>query len=75
LAFGDGAEQMDSAFADVLSSCAIAMAVIAVLGALFIAVVDESDSDKAKVPQSVVYIAALGIILFVFGHALRYLSS
>jgi hypothetical protein len=51
------------------------MAVIAVLGALFIAVVDESDSDKAKVPQSVVYIAALGIILFVFGHALRYLSG
>jgi hypothetical protein len=47
------------------------MAVIAVLGALFIAVVDESDSDKARVPSSVLYLAALGIILFLLGHATR----
>jgi hypothetical protein len=62
---------MDPAFADVISSCATAIAVIAVLGALFIAVIHESDSGRAKVPPSVMYLAALGIILFLFGHALR----
>jgi hypothetical protein len=62
---------MDPAFADVISSCATAIAVIAVLGALFSAVIDESDSGRAKVPASVMYLAALGIILFLFGHALR----
>jgi hypothetical protein len=40
--------QTNKAFADVLSSCATALAVIAVLGAPFIAAVDECDSDKAK---------------------------
>jgi len=59
--------------AEVVSSCATGLAVIAVLGALFIAVVDESDSHRVEVPPFVVYLAALGVILFLFGHALRYL--
>jgi uncharacterized membrane protein len=62
---------MDPAFLDVISSCLTAIAVIAVLGALFIAVVDQSDSDRAKVPPSVMYLAALGIILFLLGRAIR----
>jgi uncharacterized membrane protein len=64
---------MDPAFIDMLSSCATALAVVVVLGALFVAVLDASDSHKAEVPSSVVYLAALGIILFLLGHDLRYL--
>lgn len=63
---------MDPRFVDVLSSCATALAVIVVLGALFVAVVDASDSHRTEVPASVVYLAALGIILFLLGHDLRY---
>ena len=56
--------------AEVVSSCATGLAVIAVLGALFIAVVG---FPQGRGPPFVVYLAAVGVILFLFGHALRYL--
>jgi hypothetical protein len=63
---------MDPVFAETVSSCATALAVIAVLGALLVAVVDANNPHNARVRPSVVYLAALGIVLFLFGHALRY---
>lgn len=68
----NGVKTMDPAFADTVSSCATAFAVIAVLGALLIAVVDANNPHNARVRPSVVYLAALGIVLFLFGHAIRY---
>jgi hypothetical protein len=66
---------MDPAFAKVLASFASALAAIAVFGALFAAVVDTSDPRKAEVPPGVPYLAALGIIIFLAGRALRYLAA
>ena len=63
---------MDRAFADSVSSCATALAVIAVLGALLVTVIDASKPHNARVRPSVVYLAALGIVLFLFGYALRH---
>jgi hypothetical protein len=60
----NGVKTMDPAFADTVSSCATAFAVIAV--------VDANNPHNARVRPSVVYLAALGIVLFLFGHAIRY---
>jgi hypothetical protein len=66
---------MDPAFAEVLSSFASALAAIAVFGALFAAIVDTSDPHKAEVPPVVPYLAALGIVIFLAGRAVRYLVA
>ena len=59
---------MDPALAEVLNWCATALAVIAVIGALSVAVVDASDPHKGKISPMV-----LGIILSLFGRVLRFL--
>jgi hypothetical protein len=64
---------MDRAFAEILSWGAFALAVIAVTGALSVAVVDESDPQKGKISPAVVNLAVLGIILFLFGRVLQFL--
>jgi hypothetical protein len=64
---------MDRTLAEVLSWCATALAVIAVMGALSVAVVDASDPHKGKISAAVVNLAVLGIILSLFGRLLRYL--
>jgi hypothetical protein len=43
---------MDRAFADTVSSCATALAVIAVLGALLVAVIDANNPHNARVRPS-----------------------
>jgi hypothetical protein len=63
---------MDPKFTETVGSCATAIAVIAVLGALLVAVVDANNPQNARVRPSVVYLAALGIVLFLLGHAIRY---
>jgi hypothetical protein len=63
---------MDPKFTETVSSCATALAVIAVLGALLVAVVDANNPHNTRVRPSVVYLAALGIVLFLLGHAIRY---
>ena len=64
---------MDRTLAEVLSWCATALAVIAVMSALSVAVVDASDPHKGKISAAVVNLAVLGIILSLFGRLLRYL--
>jgi len=66
---------MDPALAEVLNAFASALAAIAVFGALFAAVVDTSDPHKAEVLPGVPYLAAVGIIVFLAGRALRYLVA
>jgi len=63
---------MDHALAEVLSSFASALAATAVFAALFAAVVETSDPKKAEISPAVPYLAALGIIIFLAGRALRY---
>jgi hypothetical protein len=50
-----------------------ALAVIAVTGALSVAVVAASDPHKGKISAAVVNLAVLGIILSLFGRVLRFL--
>jgi hypothetical protein len=63
---------MDPKITETVSSCATALAVIAVLGALLVAVVDANNPHNARVRPSVVYLAAPGIVLFLLGHAIQY---
>ena len=64
---------MDRARAEVRSWCATALAVIALMGALSVAVVDASDPHKGKISPAVVNLAVPGIILSLFGRVLRFL--
>ena len=64
---------MDRALAEVRSWCATALAVIALMGALSVAVVDASDPHKGKISPAVVNLAVPGIILSLFGRVLRFL--
>jgi hypothetical protein len=64
---------MDRVLADVLGWCATAFAVVAVMGALSVAVVEASDPHKGKISPAVVNLAVFGIILSLFGRILRYL--
>ena len=66
---------MDPALAEVLNSFTTAIAMIAVFAALFAAVVDTVDARKSEVRPSVPYLAALGIVVFLFGRGIRYVFA
>jgi hypothetical protein len=63
---------MDPASAEVVSSIATALAITAVFGALFAAVLEAGATGNVTVKTAVPYIAILGVVIFLAGRALRY---
>jgi hypothetical protein len=63
---------MEPELAELFDSFATILAAFAVFAALFAAIIGSCDPKVAEVPGAVPFLALFGIVVFIFGRAVRY---